>query len=71
MGNPGLVGSVGGMNFLFHEIVHMENYHENRQAALVAVATFLCNDAPPRRHLDLHNMGVCDVLALFESRIST
>ena len=66
MENPHLVSSVGGIDLLFHSIIHMEKFFESQQSALVTVATFLCNDSPHRRYLDLDLFGVRELLQTYE-----
>lgn len=49
------------MRVLFHSIIHMERYFESFQTSLIHVITYLLNDQPTRKYIDLNELGVCDI----------
>lgn len=58
MSNPAVVGSVGGMKVIFNSIIHMEKFYESFQSSIVTAVTYLLNDTPTRKHLDINEIGV-------------
>ena len=56
--NPAIVGSIGGMKVIFDSIIHMEKFFESFQSSIITSSTYLLNDYPTRKHLDVNDISV-------------